>query len=77
MVSREWRVRRSAPSVCITSAGGVAVSFTWLAHLMRQDLRPALAGASGVRLTGRYPQVHLDAPDAVETHQRLAVRFKR
>ena len=47
-----------------------------VAHLMRQDLRPQLGDFAGVRLDGRYPQVHLDDPHAVETLRSLALRFK-
>jgi hypothetical protein len=47
-----------------------------VAHLMRQGLRPQLGDVAGVRLDGRYPQVHLDDAHAVETLSGLALRFK-
>lgn len=47
-----------------------------VAHLMRQGLRPQLGDVAGVRLDGRYPQVHLDDAHAVETLRGLALRFK-
>jgi hypothetical protein len=47
-----------------------------VAHLMRGDLRRRLASELGVRMDKRYPQVHLDQPDAVGILRRLAVRFK-